>query len=466
MFGPWEPDKATLGANNLSVCRNVYAGGGGYLPVKGFSQIAPALSGTFKGGVSFLGPDGSARMLAGSGTNLYSLVSGAWTSILGSLTVNTFWQFAQFGSVAVAVNGGAPIAVNLTANTAAALTGSPPTADMVTVVRDFVVLGRTNGANNMVTWSGFNNHTQWTAGTNQSGFQPMLTGGKITGLTGGEYGMILQTDRIVRMTYTSDPVAPFQFDEVSTNYGCIAEGSVAQAGGIVFCYSRRGFIKIEAGGVTPIGVERVDRTFRAAYTTAALAGLTSAVDPERTLVTWCVANRVWCYNWALDRWSDWDMQAFSIFPSFSASISIDALDALYGNLDAVPYSLDDPRFSGGDPRLTIVANDGTFNVLSGSNLKATFREAPQEPFAGRRARISRVRPQTDAVSGVTLSLTYSQRLGDTQVTDTYTDLRMSGDMPVRTAGRYITPALEIAAGTVWTYAQGIDYAGIEAGGTR
>lgn len=465
-LGPWEPDNAAMGGANMATCRNVYAAASGYRPVKSMTEFADAISGEFKGAASFLATDGAARLLAGSGTDLYSLVAGSWTSVLDTLSVYTRWRFVQFGNFAVCTYGGAPVEVDLGANTAGDLAGSPPDADLCAVVRDFVVLGRCDGDETLITWSGFNDHTSWTAGTDMSGYQPMLTGGRIMGVTGGERGLILQRDRIVLMSYTGDVDAPFQFDEVSTNYGCVAEGSVAQAGNVTFCYSRRGFIKIEAGAVSPIGVERVDKTFRDTYTMDDLGNIWATVDPERTLVVWTIYGRQWCYNWTLDRWTDWLLPADAAFQAFSESTSIDALDALFSNLDSVPYSLDDPRFSGGEPRLIMVGRDGTFNVLNGPNMAAEFTTSPQEPFQGVRARINRVRPVCDAIEGVKVTIGYSQRLGDGNLTAISTDLRASGDMPLRCSGRYITPTLEIAEGVQWTIAQALEFPDMVASGAR
>lgn len=466
-FGAWEPDNAVVGSPSMAICRNVYpAAAKGYIPARAMSQLAPALDEQYMGGAAFLSADGSPRVLAGSITDLYSLDAGTWSSLVGSLTVSNAWHFVQFGDYAIGVYGAAPIEISLTPNTATTLGGSPPDADLCAVVRDFVVLGRCDGDETLVTWSAFNDHTGWTAGTNQSGFQPMLTGGKITGLAGGEYGLILQRERITRMTYTGDADTPFQFDEISTNYGCIAEGSVVQAGGVTFCYSRRGFIKIEAGGITPIGVERVDRTFRDAYSEADLINISATVDPERTMVMWHIYGRTWCYHWILDRWTDLSLSTQATFSAFTTSINLDQLDGIYGNLDSIPGSLDNPAFSGGNPRVIMVASDGTFNVLTGANLAATFKYSQQEPFQGRRARAERARPVTDATTGLTLTMEYVQRVGDAAQSKVYTSLRNSGDMPIRVSARYLTPTLEIAAGTTWTFASGVDFPAMASAGDR
>lgn len=80
-FGAWTPDHADHQTYGLIQCKGVYASANGYRPVKGFSEVADALSGEFQGGAAFVGSDGTARMIATDGTNLYSLVSGEWTTV-------------------------------------------------------------------------------------------------------------------------------------------------------------------------------------------------------------------------------------------------------------------------------------------------------------------------------------------------------------------------------------------------
>lgn len=448
-LGQWNPDNAEHGGTDLLEAKNVYATASGYAPVKDFHEIAAKLTGDFRGGASFVASDGTARMLAGDSSDLYTLGGGVWSSAVGSLSVNGRWYFTQFGDDIVCTNGAAPQAYDLIADTAADLGGTPPDADLCCTVRDFVVLGRVNSNNQVIQWSGQGDCTNW-AGTNGGGDQPIYTGGKIMGLVGGEYGLIIQRFSVKRMSFTGDLTSTWQIDEISTNYGCVAEGSVATAGRLTFFYSDRGFVRCDGTDVQPIGTERVDRTFRERYSTQDLDNMWSAIDPVRTLVIWAMPNALWLYNWTLDRWTTVELSVSAVFNSFSEAISIDALDAIYGDLDSIPYSLDDPRFAGGSPRLTIVAFDGRFGVLTGDNLAATVTTRFVELGDAQEARVRFVRPITDSNS-VSLVVDSRKRLGDDAATETFTVMHASGDMPVRAAGRSLKFSLTIAAGAVWSY---------------
>lgn len=463
-FGQWRPDGIPFQSSDLLIARNVYAAADGYRPVPSPVEFAEALDGPFLGGASFVAADDTPRMIAGDDTDLYHYVSGAWSSVLGSLTVNRFWQFAKFGDDVIAVNGNAPVAYDLSAGTAAALTGSPPDADLVAVVRDFVVLGRTDGDVNAVSWCDLGDATEWSLG--QAGTQPLYQGGKVMGIAGGEYGLILQRFGITRMSYTGDENNPWQFDQISSEFGCNAEGSVIQAGDLVFFRSDRGFVRLQGGQIASIGDERVDRLFRNTYNPDELRKMSSCADPERTLAFWAMPGRIFCYNWSLDRWTDWSIPVKAVFPSFTANVTLEQLDALYpGGLDSIPYSLDSYRFAGGTPRLTMVGLDGAFNSPEGPYLEARIGSGSIELSPGRKSRVRTFRPLTDAVDGITLKVEYSDRLGDGMASSSYTSIRGNGDMPVRVNARYVRPSLTYAAGTNWSYVQGCEYE-FEGGGRR
>lgn len=464
-FGAFAPDNADH-EGAMQAADGAYPSANGYRPIGAFSQITTALTGDFKGGAAFIATDGTIRMVAGDDTSLYSYVSNAWASRIEDLTVTTRWDFTQFGDDVVCCNGGAPIKYNVVADTAEVLAGSPPTAEFCTTVNtDFVLLGSTGGSNNVVTWSQQGDVEGWTAGVAMSGSQPIYDGGAIMGLAGGEYGLIIQRFQVVRMSFTGISSDPWQFDPISTNYGCLQSGSIAQAGRLVFFYSDRGFVVCDGTDVKPIGVERVDNTFRSEYSASELDAMYAAVDPVRTLVLWVLPDKMWIYNWSLDQWSTAALPITAVFDALTQPLSEAALIALYGDLDSVPFDLDDPFLAGGAPRAVFVHTDGRFGLLAGSNIAATFEPARMQLADGRVARIRFFRPTTDAISGLTLTLDSRQRLGDPASVETFTQIHASGDMPVRAAATALKATLGIAAATTWDFVQGGVFE-FEVGGKR
>ncbi|MGJ3630219.1 hypothetical protein AB5I41_31485 [Sphingomonas sp. MMS24-JH45] len=209
--------------NKLTAAINVLPAANGYRPVKSLAAVSLPLSASFKGGAAFISTDGTAYLLAGTSNGLERFSGGGWSALLTAMSVADRWRFTQFGNFIVAVNGVDTKQVDLTSGAASDLAAAPY-GNGVAVVGDFVVITQANGNRLLVQSSAFNDHTAWTAGVDQSGFQPMLTGGEIKGIAWGEYGVILQRFRLVRMERTGDDKAPFSFAEITPNFGCASSG--------------------------------------------------------------------------------------------------------------------------------------------------------------------------------------------------------------------------------------------------
>lgn len=454
-FGPWEPDKAAT--STLRDARNVMPGKDGYYPVSGLSAVTTALPGAFIGGGAFVGFDGTAALLAGTATDLYRYSGTTWTSVYTGSASR--WRFAQFGTLVIAATGGAPVKFDLAGGTAALLGGSPPAASLVATVRDFVVLAGDPAAIQTVTWSGFNDAEGWTGGINQSGDQILPDGGEIMGLAGGEYGLILQRRAIKRLSYVGTPLV-FQIDEISSNVGCMAKGSVAQAGRLVFFLSERGFFYTDGNDTIPIGDEKFNRWFFDRFSRADIeSGLTAAVDPRANVVYWTMPGApgvVLVYHITLQKASYLQLAVKSVFDGFTSNVSLEALDALYpSGIDSIPVSLDDPMFSGGSPLILFATNGDVVATLSGDTLEARVETPRTELEPGKRVRLRSLRPVTDA-ENCSIVVDIRANSGDEPSTVAASDMRPNGEYPIRANGRHSSVALTIPAATTWTYASGID----------
>lgn len=468
-FPAYLPDQ--LPGNVLTVAQNVYPAATGYRAAKSYQAITDPLPALFRGGASFISSDGTAYLLAGTANGLNRLSGGSWVDLLVAMSVTGRWQFAQFGDNVVAVNGIETKEVDLVAGTASTLTGAPNGVG-VAIVGPHVVITQADGNDYLVQWSAFNDHTAWTPAVDQAGFQPMLTGGEVMGIAGGEYGVILQRFRLVRMMLTGEATAPFTFQEITTNFGCASRGSIAQAGRTVFFLSDRGFMALDDGAaIRPIGNEKFDQTFRDSISPEDYERIWAAVDPKRTLVMWGVEGvpgTVWVYNWVLDRASTLRFGFNGLFSGFESGLTLEALAVLYPDLDTMPMSLDDPRFNGGDPRFYVVGSDNTVGSLSGPNMAAAVETGWLEPVAPNVARIRGAWPNGDAIEGVRVIVDARQRQGDTQAVRTSGDMQPSGRAPLRASGKSVKVRVEHEAGAEWSYLTGVDLemdrAGLRHGG--
>ncbi|WP_093021187.1 hypothetical protein [Sphingobium sp. YR768] len=451
-FGEFLPDRS----ESVFRVQNAWPTPEGYRPVLAPSAITTALPG-YAGGSAFVGSDGAASLLSGTVVGLYRFSSGTWSELI--LASANVWRFDQFGDRVIAVNGGAPVSYDLTAGSAATLAGDPPTSSLVATVRQQVFLAGDPNANNVVSISGYNDSEGWAAGVNQCLYVPFPSGGRITGLAGGETGLILQERSIKRATYTGDDTV-WQFDEISRDVGCMAPGSIAQAGSAVFFLSEQGFKVTDRNTVTAIGAEKVDRSFFATYQREDIVNrISAAVDPRTTTVIWSMPGNpgtLWCYNWTLDRWSTISIPTLGVFSGFTANVSLEGVDILYpGGIDSVPYSLDAPIFAGGNPLFLNAAWDGTIGPLAGATLPARFNIRPIEIERGYRVRISGARALSDAVTG-TVTLDARARAGDPEKRRVSGTIRNNGRVAIRANGRHVGTEYTLPAGATWTYVNGLD----------
>lgn len=454
----------------LSEATNCVPMAEGYGPFNSAVAFTDALPAPFAGGGSFIGADGTSALLAGTTEGLYRYSGGAWIELVAGMSVTGRWRFVQFGDYVVAVNGSLTQVVTLASGSPAAsdLTGSP-NGVCAAVVGDYVVIGQDSNDLNGIYTSGFNDHTDWNpAGTGGATIQPMLSGGEVMGLAGGEYGVILQRQRLMRMTRTGDATAPFQYDEITSNVGCSSRASVVQVGRTVFFRSDRGFMALDEGqAIRPIGSERIDRTFSAALDGNSEERLFAAYDPVNKLVMWCIpgaAGVIYSYHLELDRWTTASLPVDGIFSGFAPAMTLEEVAALYPVFDGETFSLDDARFSGTTPRIyACYARKAC--TLSGPALAAAWQFGFDQFSGGRLSRFRAVRPVTDCTVGNAVSIDTRARPGDAANTTAASALRTSGIMPIRCSGRFSRVRWQIAAGSEWTYATALELE-YEAGGER
>jgi hypothetical protein len=60
-------------------------------------------------------------------------------------------------------------------------------------------------------------------------------------------------------------------------------------------------------------------------------------------------GRIIAYNWVLKRATTFELDVTGMFTGYTAGVSLDALDAIYGNLDSIPSASTIRRLQGGNP---------------------------------------------------------------------------------------------------------------------
>jgi hypothetical protein len=375
------------------------------------------------------------------------------------------WQFAQLGTVVVAVNGADNNQAYTLGSSAAFadLGGSPPVARYITVVNEFIVLSGLTANPFRIAWSARSSATGWTAGTNESDVQDFADGGVVRGVAGGEFGTVLQDNAIRAMIYQPGSALVFSFDRICEGKGLSQPYSLVRAGERIFFRSASGFeVMVPGGQPQPIGKERFDRFFDEDYDSAAPQLLIGAYEPDSSRIYWAyksstgaagVFNRIIVWDFVLERGSLITGVTGEYITALGVpAVTLEGLDATYASLEDIGVSLDDIP-SAFAINLSIFDSSHRAGFLSGNNLEATLESA--EFASGRRVMVRQVRPDTDAATVYSALLT-RDRLADAAASSSEVAMGTIGFAFHRTDARLVKYRNRIPASTVWTFSIGVE----------
>ena len=475
-FGEWLPDQPEYLNPGANTANNVYFARQSY---KRFPSLVAYssnnISANSRGAGSFRDNSNNVFNFVANNTDIFQLDGGTFTSRKGSLTGgNTdYFTFTQFGQYVVASNGvDAPqyylmgTSTNFANLSSIATSGSVPVFKVSGVVRDFFITGNHTNNSNRIQWSGINDLTTWASGTKQSDLQDLPgSGGQIVHITSGEIGYVFRQNQIIRMDYVGGATV-FRLSVISPNRGAVLGRTVCQDNRRVFFYADDGFFEINGDQVISIGAEKVNRFFDTDLNKAFSDRICAAVDPFNQLALWLypsasntanttgICDKVIIYNYATQKWSTADASASTIFTQFVGAYTVELMDIISENLDAINIALDTDFWNGGQLYLGAIDSDFKAAIFSGTENEGTLETRELELFPGHRSSITNIRPIVDATSTVTISS--RERLADTATESSSSSMVASGDNPVRQSGRYFKIKVKTPSGSVWTHAQGVD----------
>ena len=469
-FGEWRPDMPALGPWAREAL-NVLPLEESYGPLPGLASVSDGLAARCQGAGWFRAPANTVKTFAGDATRLYLLSGTGWTDASrdgGYATPSDGqWRFAQFGSLGIAVNGlDAPQKFDLGGGSSwIALGGAPPVGTYVATVRDFLVMGRIGSTPQRIQWSGLGNAEVWgSIAANQADFQDLPDGGIVSGLVGGEIGIVLQEAAVRRMAYEGSPTV-FRIDKIATDLGCSVPGSVAGVLDLAFFLHKSGFHQVQGGqSIVPIGRGKVDRTFWAEFDEGNQFNASAAIDPVRGLYVFAyptvggdgLPDRLLIYNWRTERWSHASVNGELVFGGVSQQgYTLEQLDA-FGSLDTLPFPLDSARWSG-TVALRLFAFDRAhaLGAFSGVALAAAVETAEFAPAPGRRAVVRGCRPLIDG-GAPQIQLGAREAQQDAVAYGPAVGLTGTGLAPVYLSGRYFRVRATMPAAGAWSNLQGID----------
>ena len=472
-FAEWRPDMPAL-SEWAREALNVIPAEESYRPLNALSGVSSPLAFRAQGAAWFRGTAGATKMFAGDASKLYLLSGSTWNDVSrpsgGPYAPggDNLWRFTQFGTLAIAVNGvDVPQKFDLAAGTSwTALAGAPPVGTFITTVRDFVVMGKIGSAPQRVQWCALDNAESWAPSlTTQADLQELPDGGNVTGLVGGEIGLIFQETSIRRMSYEGAPIV-FRIDKIANDIGASVPGSVAGLLDMAFFLHKSGFYMVKGGQtITPIGRGKVDRTFWTEFDEINQFRATSAIDPVRGLYIFSypandatngLPNRLLIYNWHTGRWSRAILTCELVFGGVSQqAYTLDQLDP-FGTLETLPYSLDSSYWTG-TLSLLLFAFDTSHRSgsFSGPTLAATVETGEFNPGQGKRSILRACRPLIDGGNPqIQVGARETQQSGVSYAAET--GLTTAGLAPVYSSGRYFRVRATQPAGAVWSNMQGID----------
>lgn len=458
-FNEWLPDQPNI-IDGLSDAKNVIPDQVGYGPMPNAANLSSSASENINS-VSAGKYATTTELFAGGGTKLFKFNSSttALTDVskAGGYSGNNRWKFVQFGSKFLATNGNNAIQ-SWTIGTStkfADLSADAPIAKFMTVVRDFVVcanIGTTEP--NKVQWSDISDATTWTTGGASQADYQYIPDGDITGITGGEFGIVLTDKSVSRMTYIGSPLY-MQFDNISPNIGCTVSGSVAQYGRNTFFLSEDGFYMTNGQEVLPIGAEKVDRYFYKNADVIDFPNMSATADPINKLVIWNykktdATRELLIYNWVTQRWSRCETTADYLSSSATPNVDLEGLDS-YGNIDNLPASLDSRIWAGGK---YIFAGTDADKIITFTGENKTGELVTNDMDLGISTMVSLIRPMVNQGSA-DVSIASRRRSDDPILFSTAVSATAENRCPVRSLGKFhrikLTPT-----GTNWTHAVGVD----------
>jgi hypothetical protein len=469
-FGEWLPDQpGVIGA--LTTAKNCYPRAVGYGPFPTEEDYSDSAAQNLTNVVAARDVAGTTKVFASGTTRLYILDSSDFSLDDVSATTYTnatMWKFTQFGNKVIGASEAHTMQAYDLTTTAnfANLSSDAPKAKFVTVVRDFVVTGYQTDNPTRVQWSGINNETTWAASaTTQADFQDIPDGGRVQGVTGGEFGLVLMDRSIYRMSYVGTPLI-FQFDNISRNLGCYESNSVIQWQGITYFLSDDGFYACDGQQIVNIGAEKVNRYFFTTLREAELDLMSVAVDPSKNLVMWgysCtdLTYRILMYHVPTKRWAYADSTVNRIASSSTPAVTLDGLDNFSASIDALQTPLDSRLWLGG--KLQLAGVTGAKIITFTGPAKTALIDTADISADQNQSMITLVKPLVDNGSG-SVAVESRLQLNATLSFPSVTAANSENRVGVRSYGRYHRVRLE-PSGNNWSSAIGVDVE-IQQAGTR
>jgi hypothetical protein len=475
-FGEWLPDLADQGNPGSTEAKNVAPSIDGYRQLPSVNVATNAVNLYARGAIAAQANDANVYNYCGTGSKLYELLGQTWTDRSDgagtySVGADDFWEFAKWGEQILAVcgPGDVPQAITMGGVAFADLSGTPPQARHISIVRDFVVMGNNKEGGtqypNRVRWSGINDETNWvTSKKLQSDYQDLFgEGGWVQKVVGGEYGVIVREHAIHRMDYIGPPLV-FKFDQTLTGVGTPSPNSVVKFGDDVYFLSQTGFEVVRQGTVRKdIGANRINNWFFSELDASQALRVVGSLDRINRRIFWIfpgtghasgLPNNGLIYDIDSDRWARFEDELEWIYDALGEGTTLDNLDAISGSIDALGESLDSRRWIGGAIAINAFDDAHKSGEFEGTAMAAVLETTEQQLTVNKRVHVSRVRPEIEGAGTLTIQSGTRESQDDAVAWGTTATIARDNGYPMRSESRYHRFRANVSGG--FTRAQGIN----------
>ena len=427
-FGEWTPDLPDIATPGLTEARNVIPSDASYRPMKSLLPSGDALTGNPKGAFAASAPDSSVAIYAGDATRLYRRSGTAWVDESRVAPYATaefgYWRFSQYAGYVIATNFSDAPQIAVIGGDFADMAGAPQ-AKAVGTIRNFVFLGNLDDAlfgqvPFAVQWNAIDDPTDWPipftddAASKQASRQDLNAAyGPVQFIADGEsFGLVFQERAITRFTYVGGSVV-FQVQTFERTRGAYAPQGCVQVGNVTYFLALDGFYATDGFQVTPIGERKVNTWFLRDADFSFVERITAAADMEKGIIVWSycgsggpsgVPNKVIIYNFRENRWTYGEESMELIFGGRSPGYTLEELDAIAPSLDELSVSMDSAIWTGGYSVLQAFSTDRRLGEFVGAAKTGVLESAEVPLNSPGRAYVSRVKPEIDAPSTVTIAL--------------------------------------------------------------
>ncbi|HEY8098488.1 MAG TPA: hypothetical protein VIE65_20685 [Methylobacter sp.] len=403
--------------------------------------IYPALASDCRGAAVVRKTDDTSRTFAGTQTDLYEGLSGAWTSVsrAGSYVggLESRWRFTQFGNVTICCNKIDATQNSVNTGAFADLTGAPK-ASFIDTTAGFVMLADyDDGVNNYQDgWycSALNDYTGWTnsIATQSASGRLLDTPGPIKGLRQLGKQFVFYKERSMYLATYAGPPFIWDIQLIPGEIGASSHEAVVNIGTAHIFVGYEDFYMFD--GTRPVAIggpvrewffRQLNQKYR--YKIQGLHDRTNSTvhfyypSASSTTLDSCIV-----YNYKSDKWGKADRNIETVVEVLSGGYTIDGMDALSSTIDGLPaIPFDSPFWNASSVELGVVNTAHVLQTLSGMSVQATMQMGDAgDDFIYTLLR--RVRPRFSVrPASATLLNKYKALSGDTYTSGALTN--MTGD---------------------------------------